>query len=108
MDKQTGWLINSFDFWQPITDVYCGQLTNKRAPFLQHSIYDLLVHEVGFAEIFLNVNTLGETLSLTGSMLTSDDTPAHEPMVRVLTFIVGVGLLIIHHFNHRYIRKTIR
>ena len=31
MDKQTGWLINSFDFCQPITDVYCGQLTNNES-----------------------------------------------------------------------------
>ena len=36
MDKQTGWLINSIDFFQPITDVYSGsgQLTNERAQFL--------------------------------------------------------------------------
>ena len=47
MDKQTGRHINSFDSFQPITDVYCGQLTNERAPFLQYSIYEpscLLVH----------------------------------------------------------------
>ena len=29
-------LINSYDFRQPITDVYCGQLTNESARFLQH------------------------------------------------------------------------
>ena len=31
MDKQTGQLINSFDFCLLITDVYCGHLTNERA-----------------------------------------------------------------------------
>ena len=39
MDKKTGWLINSYDFCQPITDVYCGQLTNESAyerPHLQN------------------------------------------------------------------------
>ena len=47
MDKQTGQIINLFDFCQPITDVYCGHLTNERAQFLQHPIYEpscLLVH----------------------------------------------------------------
>ena len=30
-----------FVFCQPITDVYCGQLTNESARFLWHSIYEL-------------------------------------------------------------------
>ena len=34
MDLQTGQLINLFDFCQPITDVYCDQLTNESAHFL--------------------------------------------------------------------------
>ena len=34
MDKQTGWLINPFDFCQPITDVLYGQLSKERAQFL--------------------------------------------------------------------------
>ena len=34
MDQQTGRLINSFDFCQPIADVYCGQLINESARFL--------------------------------------------------------------------------
>ena len=38
MDQQTGWLINLFDFFQPIKDVYCGQFTNENVQFLQHSI----------------------------------------------------------------------
>ena len=40
MDQQTGRLINLFDFRQPITDVYCGQLTNRSAQFFLHSIYN--------------------------------------------------------------------
>ena len=36
-----GEFINSFVFYQPITVVYCGQLTNKSTQFLQHSIYKL-------------------------------------------------------------------
>ena len=34
MHQQTGRLINLFDFCQPITDVYCAQLTNERAHIL--------------------------------------------------------------------------
>ena len=40
MEQQTGRLINLFDFCHPITDVYCGQLTNESARFLSHSIYE--------------------------------------------------------------------
>ena len=40
MDQQKGWLINLFDICQPITDVYCGQLTNESAQLLQHLIYE--------------------------------------------------------------------
>ena len=40
MDLQTGQLINLFDLCQPITDVYCDQLTNESAQFLQHSNYE--------------------------------------------------------------------
>ena len=37
--------INSFDFCQPITDVYCAQLTKESAQILKHSIYlPFLVH----------------------------------------------------------------
>ena len=38
MDLQTGQLTNLFDFCQPITDVYCDQLTNESACILYHSI----------------------------------------------------------------------
>ena len=34
MDLMTERLINSVDFYQPSTDVYCGQLTNESARFL--------------------------------------------------------------------------
>ena len=39
--RYRGELINLFVFCQPITVVYCGQLTNESARFLQHSIYKL-------------------------------------------------------------------
>ena len=34
MEQQTGRLINSFDFCQPITDVYCVQMTNELTNFV--------------------------------------------------------------------------
>ena len=40
MVQKTGRLINLLDFCQPITDVYCGQLTNESVRFLKHSIFN--------------------------------------------------------------------
>ena len=56
MDKQTWRILNSFDFCQPITDVYCGQLTNKSAQFLLHSIYELSL--VNVHAVFIVNNTI--------------------------------------------------
>ena len=44
MEQKTGRLINSFDFCQLITDVYCAQLTKRSAQILQHSIYQPSFH----------------------------------------------------------------
>ena len=37
MDQQTGWLINSFDFCQPITDVYCAKVDSIGGCRIQNS-----------------------------------------------------------------------
>ena len=61
MDKQTGCLINLFNFSKPITDMYCGQLTIERAWFLLLSIYEsscLPVH--GFNPISCGERARGE------------------------------------------------
>ena len=62
---------DGFNFCQPITDVYFGQLTNERAQFLLHSIYELscpLVHGSPLGKLkppldFKDTNQANKTMS---------------------------------------------
>ena len=40
--------------------------------------------------------------------VSNNDIPSQSYMVRIMTFTIGTAILIIHHFNHRYIRTVIR